>query len=563
VAVAFSTTGVEVVAQALAVGLVLSLRARQPAVALRLGGSVLLGAGLAAPALFVLGGLVRGSAREGGFPAEVTLAHSIHPLTLLQTVVGSLHGDMADPVGRWWGQNFFPGGFPYFMSFYLGAVAVGLAAAAAAAPGPHRRRLALTGLIAGLICLGRWAGGEWALHALPLVSRFRIPAKAFFTVHLAVALLVAFALDDLQAGRSRRRYAAALFAMGLLLFVPALALLSPALERWLLLGFFPPGTSWAARLAQSRFIVRDSAIGAMGALMAMLLCLVSHRGRVSPRTLVGALCALLAADQLRNGAGLNPTVTASFFQPSPEMGAQAEQLRAEGRRVFTCDIEGSPAYVQARAGRGGHHEAWSFAILRETLTPAFNLRPAVRSGLSRDLTMLVPQAQVLSPDEAACRDPEAIVPRLRAAGVSDVLSVDPLDHRDLLLMAVLQPREIAPLAVHRYALAGALPRVDIPDLPGSRLQITERPGWIEVRAEVPRPAVLVIRDSRAPGWSAVRNGRPVDWEPADRHLAVRLEAGANDVVLRYRPPSLERALWCAAVAAVALALVAAATRKQR
>jgi hypothetical protein len=562
VAMALSTTGVEVVAQTLAVAVVLSLRGRRAAPALRVGGSVLLGAGLAAPVVFVLGDLVRGSAREAGFPAEVTLAQSIHPITFLQTVLGSLHGDLADPTGRWWGQNFFPGGFPYLLSLYLGATAVGLAAAAATAPGPHRRRLALVALLAAVVCLGRWAGGEWALEVLPPLRRLRFPAKAFFTVHLAVALLVAFALDDLQRGLRLRRYALALAAAAAVPLAPALILVSPALERWLLLGFFAPGTPWAERVAHSRFILGDGAAGAAVALAAMALCLLARRGRPEPRALAGIVCALLAADLLRTGAGINPTVTASFFRLSPEMRSEADRLKAEDRRVFTCDIETSPAYMEARARLGRRHEAWSFAILRETFTPFFSLGPGVRSGLTRDLTMLVPEQRVLSPDEAACGDLARIVPRLREGAVAEVLSVDPLEHPELRPAAVLRPAAIAPLAIHRYELAGALPRIAVPEVPGAVLHVRERPGWMEVRTEVPHEALLWVRDSRDPGWSATRNGRPAAWEPSPRHLAVRLQPGANQVELRYRPPSLGRGLACAAAALAVMVGLAVRGRRR-
>src|SRR5262245_17746922 len=255
VGVAVSTTGIEVVAQALAVGLVLSL-SRRPGRALQVAASTVLGAGLAAPVVLLLRDLVRGSARDAGFPAEVVLAHSIHPITLLQTVVGSLHGDLGDPTGRWWGENFFPGGFPYILSFYLGATALGLALVAASHPGRYRRRLALMALVALVVCLGRWAGGERVLEVLPFLGRFRFPSKAFFTVHLTVSVLVALALTDLGQGRFRRRQAAALLILAGLLLVPAVLLRYPPLERWLLLGFFPPPMGWAERLSASRFIAR-------------------------------------------------------------------------------------------------------------------------------------------------------------------------------------------------------------------------------------------------------------------------------------------------------------------
>ncbi len=47
-----------------------------------------LGAAIAAPVLLLVAGQVAGSARGHGFPTDVVLAHSVHPFTLLQTLVG-------------------------------------------------------------------------------------------------------------------------------------------------------------------------------------------------------------------------------------------------------------------------------------------------------------------------------------------------------------------------------------------------------------------------------------------------------------------------------------------
>ena len=71
-----------------------------------------LGAALAAPVLVLVAGQLEGSARGQGFPTDVVLAHSVHPFALVQTVVGSLFGNPANLANEWWGQNFFPRGFP-------------------------------------------------------------------------------------------------------------------------------------------------------------------------------------------------------------------------------------------------------------------------------------------------------------------------------------------------------------------------------------------------------------------------------------------------------------------
>jgi hypothetical protein len=129
VAVALTTTGLEIVAQAVAAGLLLGMERQRPVAALaRLAAALALAALLAAPVLVLVVGQVAGSARGRGFPPDVVLAHSVHPFALVQTVVGSLFGNPANLANEWWGQNFFPRGFPYVLSLYLGAVALALAA---------------------------------------------------------------------------------------------------------------------------------------------------------------------------------------------------------------------------------------------------------------------------------------------------------------------------------------------------------------------------------------------------------------------------------------------------
>ena len=115
-----------------------------------------LGAALAAPSVAVLARVAADSARASGFPTEVVLSHSIHPLTLAQVVIAGFYGDTAQLTDRWWGGNFFPRGFPYFLSLYLGLATLVTAAIGAAQDRGPRRRLAAIAIVALLLALGRW-----------------------------------------------------------------------------------------------------------------------------------------------------------------------------------------------------------------------------------------------------------------------------------------------------------------------------------------------------------------------------------------------------------------------
>jgi hypothetical protein len=266
-------------------------------------------------------------------------------------------------------------------------------------------------------------------------------------------------------------------------------------------------------------------------------------------------------------------VSPAFFRLSEPMAAVVAALREEGGRVFTPDPGSSRAYAEARARRGTH-EVWTFATLRETLTPDFNLADHVPTAYSLDRTMLVPRERVASPANMAPESFPGLVDRLRVAGVAHVLSLDPLDHPDLEPRAVLAPERLAPLEVHVYRLRQPLPlrsvarqvrsvgagdvetTAELPQQGGGHVEgtasgdvaargrvvsATERPGRVELLVEADRPTVAVVREAFAEGWSASVDGRPAPVLRADgRHCAVPIPAGTSRVILVYRPP-----LWMA------------------
>ena len=226
------------------------------------------------------------------------------------------------------------------------------------------------------------------------------------------------ARSDASADRRRARGSA---QIGLTL----LPLAAPGPMERFAAAFFPPGLAADSRAALlARVLSANAATGGGLALLAALLALAARAGRVPPARAAWLVVAVLAADLLRVGAGLNPMVSASFYEPSAELAGQLPRLR--GGRVYTCPIESSRAYAQGLAARAGQHEAWSFALLLETLSPAFNVPLGERTALSPDLTMLVPTERTLSPEEGACGSLESLLPRLREAGVTTGLSLDPL-----------------------------------------------------------------------------------------------------------------------------------------
>ncbi len=615
IAILASTLALEFLIQALLLGCALGLFARDQAGTLplatrllvgvrplgRLVAAAALGVALAAPTLLVMQAVVRESARGAGLAPGVTLAHSLHPFTLLQVVIANLYGDMARPADRWWGVNFFPRGFPYFVSLYLGATVLALAWAGLRHGAGPRRRLALVALVGTVVCLGRFAGLEPLVEALPLLSAVRYPSKAFLSVQLALALLAALGWDaGARVGRRGWR-SLALAGCGLggtLVLLPILLpVLMPAQLRWFLGAFFPGDMSLPARQAALALMGRDAATGGALALLAGALAFATSLGRVRADLTRLALVGLVATDLVRAGAGLNPMTRGSFYELSPEVDALARELRAEGR-AFVCPHSATDAYRRGRTLRRAQHEVWTFAVMLETFEPHLNMLHGVPTVLGEDQTSLVPVRALLADAEAGCSRFEQIVPRLRTTAASHVISLDPLDSPSLQLERVVAPARVAPVVIHVYRLLHPLPRAAVArsvsvipasargtpaDPPeddvvlvegpvtaedgatGRVVRISEGNDRVTLTVETDRPTVVLLRDTWAPGWTARVDGRSVPVLRANgRHRAVPVPAGASQVVLCYSPPGLTAGLLIALAALLALAsLEAAAFLRER
>ncbi len=581
VAVLASTLALEFLIQALVVGAVLGLGAssdprggrwrRLLPPAARLAVATVLGLALAAPTLLVMRATAAQGARGAGLPASVTLAHSVHPFTLLQVLVADLYGDMTRPADSWWGVNFFPRGFPYFVSLYLGATVIALAWTGLRRGVGPRLRLALLAGLALVVCLGRYAGLEPLVGALPLLSAVRYPSKAFLTLQLALALLAALGWDALEheprrAGRSLA-HAGLLLGSALVLLPIALPAVLPRQAAWFLAAFFPDGMAPPARQAALALISRDAMTGGALALLAGGLALAVALGRLRPDLTRLALVGLVAADLIRCGAGLNPMTRTSFYELSDEMRPLAAEIRSGGGRALVCANATTRGYWQARASRPAGHELWTFAVMLETFEPHLNMLHGVPTALGEDHTSLVPVRARPADPEGGCSRFEAMLPRLRQAAVSHVVSLDPIDSPSLWLERVVTPARIAPAAIHVYRLLDPLPRAsvapteDAAATSGRILQLRDESDAVTLDVEAARPSVALLRDTWTPGWTAAVDGRPVPVLRADGlHRAVPVPAGTSRVVFRYRPPGLGAGTRLALAALLLLVALEAATR---
>ena len=525
------------------------------------GAAVLLGLGLAAPVFIALGSATIGTARAAGFSPDVVLNQSVHPFTFLQVVVADLYGNLSNVANEWWGVNFFENGFPYVVSLYLGAATLALAAAGLAARRERRGVLALVGLLAVIVCLGRWGGWAPLLDWVPARGRiFRFPTKAFFTVEIVAALLAAYGIDALAAGERRAARVlavAALFAAGALTLAPALPWMLPGGTAWFLGHFFPSALSTGARAALLDHMLGDAARGGVIALALAAIAWLATNGRLrGPSAALGA-CALVAADLLRAGAGINGMVDASFFRVAPEMTQLMDRLHPV--RLHTCDPFRSRAYWAARAARPAQHDAFTFAVMRDSLAPHYNVGPRVATALGEDLTGLVPLGRVLG--TLSCQRFEGLAPRLREAAVTHVASLDPLDSPELEPLAEYTSPALAPASVHVYALRDPLPRLALLGSAGTITPVVERADALTLEVDAASPAQVLVRDGFGAGWTASIDGAPVRIEEHEgRHRRVAVPAGSHRLEMRYRPPGWSASLVVLAAAALCVGVLALPSR---
>jgi hypothetical protein len=352
----------------------------------------------------------------------------------------------------------------------------------------------------------------------------------------------------------------------------------PGLVEWT--GVLP--VFWPTLL---KVVSRDVAVVVVLAVVVGLLALASGRGWLGPGVATAAVAALAVADLARAGAGLNPQVPASFFAPLPEM----EELRlADEGRVFSYGLDESPAFRSflARGGRGlTLAGTW---LNRQILAPYSNVVDGVESAEATDLTSFVPRPRELGPSDYEPASVSRLLPWLRNAAVSRVLSLDSLAHPELESTAAV-PVGLAGLTIHVYRVQHPWPRAFVAcrierglsreealsapyregfdpatdvalsegEPPtcrsGSVSRVESVPGRERFTVEADGSGYLVTRDSFARGWRARVDGREAPVLVANgKHRAVLFPSGAHVVTLDYHPPGLGTGLALAGLSALAL-----------
>lgn len=440
----------------------------------------------------------------------------------LRLVLPELYGHPAR--GTWWGP------FNYSATaVYAGALALPLAAAGLARCRRDRRWLALAVTAAFAFAAAyHLPGVRDLLGAVPVLGR-AAHHRLLFGVELGLALLAGAGCDEWLAGRGRAIGAGAAAAVALLGLAWALHR-----QAWSAHGLGWTEAGWTA------------AVAAAALLLALSLRLGgAWRFRLAALLPAFALCDLLAAHGAINPglplARLYPATGAVRFlaRQSDRVAGTGDALRPNAAMVYGLfDPRGDDPVKLVR------YEA---VYRRFAAGDPVYFQP-VANWRSPWLDRLAVRWVVAGPGEAPA-DPAW---QLAYAG---------LDARVYERPTALAMVRWAPPSLQSPPSAPAPPSPPstqtAPPPPAGLVVAGRAPGRWDIDWRCAEPRLLVVAETRAPGWRARVNGesRPVE-AAAGALLGVRVGPGAGRVELRYRPPGLVAG---AAVSAAALLLLAAIT----
>ena len=563
-----TTLAVEFVGQALLLGTALAAaeRPRRSTLA-RVALALVLGFGIAGLAFVPTLALLPETARGSGFVREVALGHALPPLALFQALVPNLFGSLADPIRIWWGQGVFDR-LPYFLSLYVGPLALALAWVGLVRLPPRARAVLVASAVLGVwFSLGE-AGGL-APIVLEAAGVVRYPSKALLLPYMALTILAGLGADQLFRGNGWSPFGRTCLALAALATVP-LALLVFTPEALQVVTGIPVQGFPAVRLELMTGFAFATLLAVVGA---GVFASVS-RLFVSPTLGALLVAGILVLDLVRAHRGMNPQADPSFFRLLPELaGHGLADLR--GGRVFSYPLDSSPAFTRYLATGPANPRLAAFFVNRQLQAPYLNVIDGMRAPEGRDLTSFVPRPPELRAEDYEPANVGRIVPWLRQAGVVRILSVDALEHEDLrlrdtvpvgppgLLVRAYDLRDPAPLAYVACGVRPARSRQEAlgePLRPGFDLRreasVEERvaaecrtaelstvltlPAERRFRVQTDGPGLLVERESFASGWRATVDGRPAPVLRANgKHRAVPVPAGDHAIVLRYVAPGLE------------------------
>ena len=555
-------------------------------------GSSLLGAGLAAfqmlPAFQYVGEYSRRVATTVDATPEEAVAYasswSYHPEEVVALAVPEFVGNSAADAdwarGTYWGRNSVKLNHEYLGITVLVLALFGLLG---------RRSRGLRWFMGGLSLV-------WLLFALgthtpvwrifyevvPGISLFRVPAIAAFLVNFGAVTLFALGVDDLVrespspgkflAGRRGRVLTGFLGLLLLGLVLQASGVLG---NLWTSIVYdVADPRKLAALTAATPFITRGFMIALLTGGLTWAVVWAAMEGRIPLMATLAALTLLVAIDLgridrafIRNWdfhAWTAPTANTRFLEQRRDGGTEGPfrvaDLRNEGTNDQNVDLAMYGLDIIA-----GHHPN-DLARYRQLLGLEGSQSRGANTAHPNVLRMMNVKYVVLSGNLPADTQPQSTA--RTNYGDEAVYAYAGLDRAWVAEEVVVMEDDDAALA-----------RILSPDFDPAREVILAAPltsgeevggrgeGAVEWQVFEPDervlavgttgPALLVISENWFPGWVAEVDGQPTEVRRANLTLqAVRIPAaGQHMVALRFTAPTVRRALWISAAAALATILL--------
>lgn len=517
--------------------------------------------GAALGAVQLLTGIEAGaeSTRGAGVAYSFTSMFSFPPENLLTLVAPDLFGGLSPGDGGYWARCYL-----WEMSLFAGAGGFALAAHGVLEGGRSARRYALVWAALLLLALGGHTPLLKLLHAwVPGFDRFRGPSKFILPASLMLGMLSGVGLDRLLRAPGRRRTAALLLALAVMAGSAALWVRTSP-EGWARVveavaatgeSYHPPSEFHAPEFLRKTAEAATASLLTCAALC-LLLAALFRRAAAKPGT--AFLIAAIAVVELCRFAGAaRPTFPFAWTREPVLSGFLARH--PGDYRILQLQQPNSAMATGAQNLTG--YEPSSLLSRYASFIAFTQGQPQDKTRALLTFTRVHPLFRILR-----CR--YALVPE--GDGQRVVTMPDPLPRALLLYDWKLVPDRGAMLAAmehpdfdpRRTAMLESRPDpAPVPGGPPGTVRVMRvTTDGLEIEAETPRPALLLVTDSYSRGWRAVPLPGNVQARyqvlPADMVLrAVPLAAGSHRLRLEYCPAGFRIGRWISLAAVLVFAVL--------
>lgn len=466
---------------------------------------------------------------------ELAMTYSFWPWRLLELLVPGAFGRPQSNLfwgyANYWEDAIYVGALPLLLAFGAGVGALR----------GRSDRGRLTGFLVGvsglslLLALGNNTPVfPWLFHHIPTFDLFQAPTRWNLLLVFSLALLAGFGSDLWGAAEGRSLY-------------------------WLRLGTAGAGAVTAAAWAATFVLegVRPTLVQAF-ALAGVWLFLAGILALILPKldrsVWVAAVVAVVSADLLLAGHGLNPTTAASLYQGKSELAGVVEG----DDRVYLASQEEYELTFYESFRFDTFHARQDWRWVRDVGLPNSTMLDGLRSADNFDPLLPARFVTWLETLEGLPASRQAVW--LRLMGVSAFS--DQLQGQDTPLYEeiagasrarwvpeAVSVEEGAEGALSLMTQAGFDPdRQVVLEVPmnhggeagqGRVLSVeNEGPGQVRVEVEADGNGWLVLSDLWYPGWRVIVDGEPAPLLRADYLFrAVPVSGGRHAVLFQYRPRS--------------------------